>query len=66
VPTGEASRQGWTTEAHLIAGDVRTDDDNLRDIIRKPEVILKYTNDKNQLIGCVICRSRRPVIPGYV
>jgi ribosomal protein S18 acetylase RimI-like enzyme len=51
---GEVSRQGWTTEAHLIAGDVRTDDDNLKEVIRKPgSVILKYTNDKNQLIGCV-------------
>ena len=23
---GEASKQGWTTEAELIAGDTRTDD----------------------------------------
>jgi ribosomal protein S18 acetylase RimI-like enzyme len=51
---GEVSRQGWTTEAHLIAGEVRTDEDNLRKVLRKPgSVILKYTNDKNQLVGCV-------------
>jgi ribosomal protein S18 acetylase RimI-like enzyme len=51
---GESSKKGWTTEAHLIAGDKRTDENNLREIIRKPgSVILKYTNDKNQLIGCV-------------
>ncbi len=51
---GESSRKGWTTEAHLIAGEQRTDENNLRDVIREPgSVILKYTNEKNQLIGCV-------------
>ena len=51
---GEASLKGWTTEAHLIAGEVRTDENNLQEVIRKPgSVVLKYTNEKNQLIGCV-------------
>ena len=51
---GESSKKGWTTEAQLIAGEQRTDENNLRDVIRKPgSVILKYTNEKNQLIGCV-------------
>ncbi len=51
---GESSKKGWTTEANLIAGEVRTDENNLRDVVRKPgSVILKYTNDKNQLTGCV-------------
>jgi ribosomal protein S18 acetylase RimI-like enzyme len=51
---GETSRQGWTTEAHLIAGEQRTDENDLQQVLRKPgSVILKYTNDKNQLIGCV-------------
>jgi ribosomal protein S18 acetylase RimI-like enzyme len=51
---GEVSKKGWTTEANLIAGDKRTDDNNLREVIRKPgSVILKYTNEKNQLTGCV-------------
>lgn len=51
---GEASRKGWTTEAHLIAGETRTDENDLRGVIRKPgSVILKYTNEINQLIGCV-------------
>jgi len=51
---GETSRQGWTTEAHLIAGEVRTDENDLQQVLRKPgSVILKYINDKNQLVGCV-------------
>jgi ribosomal protein S18 acetylase RimI-like enzyme len=51
---GEESKKGWTTEANLIEGDKRTDENNLREVIRKPgSVILKYTNEKNQLLGCV-------------
>ena len=51
---GESSTKGWTTEAHLIAGETRTDENNLTEIIRRPgSVILKYTNEKNKLIGCV-------------
>ncbi len=32
---GESSKKGWTTEANLIAGEVRTDENNLRDVITK-------------------------------
>ena len=51
---GEESTKGWTTEASLIAGETRTDENSLTEIIRRPgSVILKYTNEKNRLIGCV-------------
>ena len=51
---GEASKQGWTTEAELIAGDTRTDDAQLAKIMQQPgSVFLKYTNDKDQITGCV-------------
>ena len=50
---GETSRQGWTTEADLLDG-LRTDQKAMQELIRKPgSVILKYTDDANQLIGCV-------------
>lgn len=50
---GETSRQGWTTEAHLIAGDVRTNDNNLQQVMEQPgSVILKYTHD-GLITGCV-------------
>ncbi|MEO6540572.1 MAG: GNAT family N-acetyltransferase [Ferruginibacter sp.] len=50
---GEASKQGWTTEAHLIAGDTRTDETTLQDVMeRKGSVFLKYT-DEEQITGCV-------------
>jgi ribosomal protein S18 acetylase RimI-like enzyme len=51
---GEASKQGWTTEAHLIAGGTRTNSDDLKDIIEKTgSVFLKYTNEQQQIIACV-------------
>ncbi|MGG9962327.1 GNAT family N-acetyltransferase [Ferruginibacter sp. SUN106] len=50
---GETSKQGWTTEAHLIAGNVRTSESNVLEVMQQQgSVLLKYTND-DQLTGCV-------------
>lgn len=51
---GETSKQGWTTEAHLIAGESRTDDAGLKQVMQQAgSVILKYTDAAQQVIGCV-------------
>ena len=51
---GEASKQGWTTEAHLIAGDIRTDEHHVQQAIQEPgSVMLKYTDNQHAIIGCV-------------
>ena len=51
---GETSKQGWTTEAHLIAGNQRTDDASLQAVMKQPEsVFLKYTNEEAQITACV-------------
>lgn len=51
---GEISRQGWTTEADLIAGNVRTDKNNVQEVMQQPgSVFLKYTNGEQQIIACV-------------
>lgn len=51
---GESSRQGWTTEAHLIAGDVRTNEATVIDVINQPgSAILKCTDEQDQIIGTV-------------
>lgn len=51
---GETSKQGWTTEAHLIAGESRTNEQDLQRIMEQQgSVFLKYTNDQQQIIGCV-------------
>ena len=50
---GEASRKGWTTEADLLEGELRTDDDSIRALMKKRgAVILKFVID-TQIVGCV-------------
>lgn len=49
---GESSRQGWTTEADLIGGQVRTIETQVQDLINQPDsVFLKYTT--SEIVGCV-------------
>jgi len=51
---GESSKQGWTTEAHLIAGEVRTNEEDLQHIITRPgSVLLVYNGAEKTIIGCV-------------
>lgn len=51
---GETSKKGWTTEAGLIAGDVRTDEVQLREIMQKKgSVFLIYTGEDKKIAGCV-------------
>jgi len=51
---GESSKQGWTTEANLIAGDQRTDEANLLQVMNQPgSIFLKYCSDEQLITGCV-------------
>jgi GNAT superfamily N-acetyltransferase len=51
---GEPSRQGWTTEAHLIGGDVRTNEESFTQVMdQHGSVILKYCNDEGRIVGTV-------------
>lgn len=51
---GDSSRKGWTHEADLIGGDVRTDDNNVKEVMDIPgSVFLKYLDDSGSIIGCV-------------
>lgn len=60
---GENSRQGWTTEAHLIAGDVRTTKDELNKTMELPgSVILKYETGEHEIVGCVNLQKRNDKI----
>jgi ribosomal protein S18 acetylase RimI-like enzyme len=50
---GEEAKKGWTHEADLIDGTLRTDEHSLKEIIHSSDaVILKYT-ENGQLDGCV-------------
>ena len=51
---GERSQKGWTSEAHLIAGEVRTDENNIKDVMGKDgSVFLKYVDEDQKISGCV-------------
>lgn len=51
---GEASKKGWTTEADLLVGGLRTDIPTLTDLLNKPQsVILKYISKENIILGSV-------------
>ena len=51
---GDAARQGWTHEADLLQGDLRTDENSLRDLLQQPGgTVLKYCTDTGQMEGCV-------------
>ncbi|MFY8090657.1 MAG: GNAT family N-acetyltransferase [Chitinophagaceae bacterium] len=50
---GEESKKGWTTEAHLIAGEVRTNTQMVEAAINDAKGnMLIYTNN-HTLLGCV-------------
>ena len=50
---GESATKGWTHEAHLIEGSLRTDEPTLMELITKPgSVILKYM-DSDKILGSV-------------
>jgi ribosomal protein S18 acetylase RimI-like enzyme len=51
---GERSRQGWTTEADLIAGDVRTDEEDLGKVMSLPgSIFLVMRSASNDIEACV-------------
>jgi ribosomal protein S18 acetylase RimI-like enzyme len=51
---GEASKKGWTSEAALIAGDSRTDESTVSQVMQQAgNIFLKYLNDEHESIACV-------------
>ena len=51
---GESSKKGWTTEAHLIGGNVRTNEVELGKVIKQAgSIVLKYTHTNYDIVGCV-------------
>lgn len=50
---GESSRQGWTTEAGLISGEVRTNEQMLQEVMQQPGSVILLYRQENKIIGCV-------------
>ena len=56
---GEDSKKGWTTEADLLEGDLRTDAATLNTFMQTPgAVFLTYTNDQHNIEGCVFLHKK--------
>lgn len=58
---GDSSRQGWTTEAHLLDGQ-RTDADDLHDLLTAPGAtfLLARQSVTGQLLGSVYLKAQAP------
>lgn len=55
---GEEAKKGWTHEADLIDGSIRTDEASLRQLIQKANaLILKYVYNGN-IAGCVFLEKK--------
>jgi GNAT superfamily N-acetyltransferase len=56
---GASSRKGWTTEADLIGGEVRTDEAEIRDVMsRDGSVFLVHRDDAGVPDACVNLQDR--------
>jgi len=54
---GEDSKKGWTSEADLLQGELRTDGETLRRLMQTPgAVFLKYVNQQS-IEGCVFLQK---------
>ena len=55
---GEKSKQGWTTEADLLDGELRTDEADLKELLNKTDSrFLKFTLD-GKIRGCVYLQKQ--------
>lgn len=50
---GEASRKGWTTEADLISGELRVDDESLRKLFSNKNAIMVVVRNEKMIPACV-------------
>ena len=56
---GQDSKKGWTTEADLLIGDLRTDASTLDTLMHVPDaVFLKYTGNQDEIQGCVFLQKK--------
>ena len=54
---GESSKAGWTTEADLLDG-IRTDEEDLADLLSKEENTILKAVENNSIIGCVYLQKK--------
>jgi ribosomal protein S18 acetylase RimI-like enzyme len=56
---GESSKQGWTTEANLLKGELRIDAPALSVLLQQPgALVLKYVGEDGSLCGSVYLQKQ--------
>ena len=56
---GEASKKGWTTEANLVNGDIRTDIKQMEELMKTSgTAFLVYENEEGTLEGSVFLHKK--------
>ena len=50
---GDEAKKGWTHEADLIDGSLRTDEESLRRLIEQPNSVILKCLQNEKIIGCV-------------
>jgi len=56
---GDISKKGWTTEANLLKGDLRTDEATLYKLINLPGArLLKFVNKKKEIQGSIFLQKK--------
>jgi predicted N-acetyltransferase YhbS len=56
---GEASHDGWTTEADMVEGDLRTDEVHLSSLMDNPDVIFLLSVNEHQQIDASVFLEKR-------
>src|SRR5688572_8542065 len=55
---GEASKKGWTTEANVIQGETRIDEESLLKMMNDPNAVILIYRNENQILGCVYLQKQ--------
>jgi len=55
---GEHAKKGWTHEADLIDGAIRTDEVSLQQLIEKPAATILKVQQDNKILGCVYLEKK--------
>jgi ribosomal protein S18 acetylase RimI-like enzyme len=55
---GEHSKKGWTTEANILEG-IRTSEEELRELMQKPDTSIFKFSQNQIIVGCVMLVQKK-------
>ena len=54
---GDASKKGWTTEADIISGELRTDEKSIQQMLQEPGAVIFICRNDKTLFGTVYLKE---------